>query len=83
MRKSKCYRVVWVSAGATVTVSCTGFDKQTGQNVTETKSGVTGSGGSVRLVTVVDSSASLCVTSVTHATLAYDAAQNVVTCVFW
>lgn len=69
--------------GATVTISCSGFDKQTGQNVTETKSGVTGSGGSVRLITVVDSAASLCVTSVTHATLLYDPDQNVVTCVSW
>jgi endoglucanase len=70
-------------AGATVTVTCSGFDKQTNQNVTETKSGVTGSGGSVRIITVVDSAASLCVNNVTHPTLLYDADQNVVTCVFW
>jgi hypothetical protein len=68
--------------GATVTVTCTGWDNGTQSNVTETKTGVTGSGGKVRLVTIVDTG-SMCVTNVTHATLIYDSGQNVVTCIYW
>ena len=67
-------------ASATVTVTATGLDTSTGQNITETKSGVTDSSGKVRLVTTVNSG-SMCVTSVTHATLTYDADQNVITCI--
>jgi hypothetical protein len=70
-------------ANATVTATASGWDNQTGQNITETKSGVTGSDGKVRITTAVDSSASFCVNNVTHATLLYDANQNVVTCVNW
>jgi hypothetical protein len=69
-------------AGATVTVTASGFDSATGQNITENKSGVTDSAGKVRLVTIVDSG-SMCVTNVTHATLVYDTDQNVITCVGW
>jgi hypothetical protein len=67
-------------AGATVTATASGLDTATGQNITETKSGVTDSSGKVRLVTTVNSG-SLCVTSVTHATFSYDADQNVITCI--
>jgi hypothetical protein len=67
-------------ANATVTVTATGFDTTTGQNITETKTGVTDSTGKVRLVTRVNSG-SMCVTSVTHATFTYDADQNVITCI--
>ena len=70
-------------ANATVNATASGFDNQTGQNITETKSGITGSDGKVRITTAVDSSASFCVNNVTHATLLYDANQNVVTCVNW
>jgi len=70
-------------ASATVSATASGWDNQTGQNITETKSGVTGSDGKVRITTAVDSSASFCVNNVTHATLAYDPNQNVVTCVNW
>jgi len=69
-------------AGVTVTVTASGFDSTTGQNITETKSGVTDSAGKVRLVTIVDSG-SMCVTNVTQATLAYDPDQNVITCIGW
>jgi endoglucanase len=67
-------------AGATVTVTATGRDTSTGQNITETKSGVTDSSGKVRLVTTVNTG-SMCVTSVTHATSTYDPDQNVITCI--
>jgi hypothetical protein len=70
-------------ANATVSATASGFDNQTGQNITETKSGVTGSDGKVRITTAVDSSATFCVNNVTHATLVFDANQNVVTCVNW
>jgi len=70
-------------ANATVTGTASGWDNQTGQTITETKSGVTGSDGKVRLSSAVDSSATFCVNNVTHATLLYDANQNVVTCVNW
>jgi hypothetical protein len=69
-------------AGATVTVTASGFDSTTGQNITETKSGVTDIAGKIRLVTIVDSG-SMCVTNVTHATLVYDPDQNVITCIGW
>jgi len=68
---------------ATVTGTASGHDNQTGQNITETLSGVTGSDGKVRVVSAVDSAGSFCVTNVTHATLVYEAAQNDVTCVGW
>jgi hypothetical protein len=68
---------------ATVTGTASGHDNQTGQNITQTLSGVTGSDGKVRVVSAVDSSGSFCVTNVTHATLVYEAAQNDVTCVGW
>jgi len=70
-------------ANATVTGTASGWDNQTSQNITETKSGVTGTDGKVRLTTAVDSSASFCVNNVTHATLVYDPNQNAVTCVNW
>jgi hypothetical protein len=66
-----------------VTATASGFDNQTGQNITETKSGVTGSDGKVRISSAADNSATFCVNNVTHATLVYDANQNVVTCVNW
>jgi hypothetical protein len=69
-------------ANATVTATASGRDNVTGQNVTETKTGITGSGGNVRFTTTVDTG-SLCVGNVTHATLTYDSGQNVITCVGW
>jgi hypothetical protein len=41
---------------------------------------VTDSTGKVRLVTTVNTG-SMCVSSVTHGTLPYDADQNVITCI--
>jgi hypothetical protein len=69
-------------ANATVTVTASGRDSQTGQNLTETRSGVTGSGGNVRFTTTIDTG-SMCVDNITHATFLYDSGQNVITCVGW
>ena len=69
-------------SGATVTATFEGWDNQTSSNIIETKSGVTDSAGKVRVVSAVDIG-SMCVDNVTHATLVYDAGQNVVTCVNW
>ena len=68
---------------ATVAATISGFDNQTGQNITENKSGVTGSDGKVRITSAADNSATFCVNNVTHATLVYDPNQNVVTCANW
>jgi endoglucanase len=68
---------------ATVTGTASGYDNQTGQIITQTLSGATGSDGKVRVVSAVDSGGSFCVTSVTHATFTYDANQNEVTCAGW
>jgi hypothetical protein len=69
-------------SGATVTVTFEGFDNQTGQNIVETKTGVTDTAGKARITSAVDAG-SMCVDNVTHATLTYEAGQNVVTCVNW
>jgi hypothetical protein len=68
--------------GATVTATFNGWDNGTQSNVIETKSAATGSDGSVRFQSVVDTG-SMCVDNVTHSTLTYDSGQNVVTCVSW
>ncbi len=69
-----------VVSGATVTVTFEGWDAQTGQNIVETKTGVTDTAGKARVVSAVDTG-SMCVDNVTHATLVYEAGQNVVTCI--
>jgi|GEM_PF-1776700 len=69
-------------SGATVTVTFEGFDAQTGQNIVETKTGVTDTAGKTRITSAVDTG-SMCVDNVTHATLVYEPGQNVVTCVNW
>lgn len=67
-------------ANATVYVTASGVDKETGQNITQNLSAVTDSSGVARVTTTVNSG-SMCVTNVTHTTYTYDANQNVITCV--
>jgi len=47
------------------------------------KRGGSAGGGKVRHISAADSAATFCVNNVTHATLLYDANQNLVTCVNW
>jgi hypothetical protein len=69
-----------VVPNATVTVVASGLDTKTGQQVTETKTGVTDSLGKARVTTIVNQG-TMCVTNVTHATYTYDSNQNLITCV--
>ncbi len=79
------YIVDWTGApvqGATVYATAEGWDDCTQSNIIENFSGDTGSGGSLRFVTMVDAG-NICVTDVTHSTLIYDSGQNEVTCGYW